>query len=246
MPITVTLDDSTWWWLQISLWVTIALVIAIIVIIVYHLWEEHRYPREAKQIKQAALKNKPLIDMAGDDGYEDFVVGSEFIHEGILETKPLTKSSEPWVGFLPRQTEIDKIEVASGKDAEKTMQVLAWLAKMSSRKLYLRGAKVPVWHAYRGKTVAISLLGLVAIEMLEELAKAFPSIFASVDQLAIKNYFDLPWDQTQRSAQGQRRENVGFKKGLKWNKQEGLKTVAFMFIVGGVLLVFAVIILKML
>lgn len=239
-------DWSTWVWASMWSYVFIAIfVIITIAITIFHIWEDHRYPKAAKNIKTAQLKNQALIDMASDDGYEDIVPARELIHEGILETKSLTKGSEPWVGFLPRAVDVESLEVGSGKDKQKTAQVIEWTAKMATRKLTLRGAKVPIWHAYRGKTVVLSLFGIVAIELLEELAKAFPSTFAVVDILAVKNYFGLPWDQTQRSAQGQRRENMGFKKGLRWGKQEGLKTIAMIFLIAAILLVFAVIILWM-
>ena len=243
--INLTLDDATFIWLQISFWIVAALVVSVIAVVALYLWSEHRYPLESKKTKRASTKNKPVIILGGDDGFADVVVGEDFVHEGILESKPITKSGEPWVGFLPREGEIDELEVEKGKDKEATKKVIEWVGKMASRKLTLRGAKVPIWFAYRGKTVVMSLLGLVAIELVEEFEKSMPTVFASVDLLQVKNYFNLPWDQTQRSAQAQRKENMGFKKGLKWNRQEGLKTIAMMFIIGAIILLFAVVVLYM-
>ena len=126
---------------------------------------------------------------------------------------------------IKRFGSLEGLEVSSGKDKEKTAAVIRWLSKLACRRLIWRNAKTPVWFAYRGKTVLISLFGIVAMEALNTLSAQLPELFVSVDLLAVKTWFEMPWDQTQRSAQGQRRENVGFKKGKKWNSQEGLKSI---------------------
>lgn len=242
----ILVDPATYVWAQTAIIYIAVLLIAVIAIVAFHFWWDHRYPREAKQQRDCKLGGKPGLFLAGDDGYLDFIKASALVHEGGLETKPLEKNGDPWVGFLPREVEMDELSVSEGKSKEDTKLVIDWVARMSRRKLTMRDGKFPVWFGYRGKTVLISLMGLVARDLIDGLAAAMPKLFATVDLLAVKNYFDMPWDQTQRSAQGQRRENIGFKKGLKWNKAEGLKTVAMMFIIGAIILVFAVIVIKVL
>jgi hypothetical protein len=226
-PQIYPVDYATWAWASAWSYIIIAIItIGLISITVYHFWEEHRYPLESKRIKQAKIKGKPGIILGGDDGYADYVCSDEFIHEGVLESKPIGgKKGEPWVGFLPREDDLESLVVAEGKDKEKTAAVIKWLGHMASRRLTWRDAKTPIWFAYRGKTILISLFGIVAMEFLNTMSAQLPDLFVAVDLLAVKTWFDMPWDQTQRSAQGQRRENVGFKKGKKWNSQEGLKQI---------------------
>lgn len=244
--VTLNLDPLTYFWLRISFYAFGAAVVAFLALVGYNLWQNHRTPMECKTLKNISLGKTPraALLMGGDDGYYDLLGPKEMIHEGIAVTKPIAKDKSPWYGLIGRPVTVTDIEVGEGKDKDKTVALANWLLNQASRKMYLRHARIPLWLGYRGKSVLTSIMGLVALELLETLNKAMPDTFGTVDVAAIKNLFSLPWDQTQQDALGELRYKDGWKAREKWSKgTEGFKQLLmYLIVLFGIILAIAFVI----
>lgn len=213
----------------------VATIALIGVVIAWVVWEKWFTPWDSKAIRTAARKKRPLEFVAGDDGYLDLIDAEKGIAEGVLETSkiaPLNKLTH--IGALPRPIEFtkDQIEVDAGKDADKTVKMANFVSRMASRRLTLRGAKVPVWLVYRGKGILTSLYGLIALQIVEGLAdkaeqisKEFAAAWASVDVVAIKDLFKEQWDESQIQALAYEKERKGEAKARRFGGKESLTLI---------------------
>ena len=229
------MTEFEWLWIQLCLYgFPILLVVLTGVIVAWGIWEFWYTPKEAKQIRSAKRKKAPLSLDAGDDGYANFNPLPQRGDEGYLATTKNPKGKH--IGFLARHTTSigDDFEVAEGKDKELTKKVAEYINRLSSRKLYLRYAKIPIWFGYTGKAILTSLYSLIALETLEELQtnggdpKTNP--FLKVDLYAIKSLFSKPWDQTQIRNQEIRAKMEGTMEAKKW---AGKEPIMWMIVVTG-------------
>lgn len=220
----------------------VAVILAIVAIlaavglgVAWFVFEHWLTPKEAKQIRTATRKKTPLMMLGGDDGYADISHAAFSGPEGILQTKKQGKTEEHYTGALPRPRvfENDEINVAEDKDVGKTVAFANFVSALANRRLLLRGARVPIWFAYRGKAVLASLYGLAALQMVEKLDKVpeFKDVFTSVDVVAIKSLFSEQWNESQINAQEADAERVGELKSKRFGGKENLIMVFAIMIV---------------
>lgn len=226
----------------------IAIVIAVVAVIAavaigacWFIYEHFFTPLESKALRRATRKKRPLMILGGDDGYADIHDAPFSGPEGILQTKKKGKTQEHYTGALPRPREFDEseIEVEDGKDIKKTVAVANYISMLANRRLLFRGARVPVWFAYRGKAIMASLYGLAALQIVEGLSKAenLKSVFAPVDIVALKSLFAEQWNESQLNAQEADAERIG---ELKAKRFAGKETLIMVFAVMIVLVVLSI------
>lgn len=213
------------------------------VLVTFFVYEHWLTPLEAKQIRTASRKKRALMMLGGDDGYADFESAFFSGPEGILQTKPKGATKEHYTGALPRPRVFseDEIEVEGEFDVKKTVALANFVSMLANRRLLLRGAKVPIWFAYRGKAVLASLYGLACLQIIEGLSKAeeFKTAFSTIDVVAIKSLFSEQWNESQLNAQETDAERVGELKSKRFAGKESL----IMFFGVAIILVIVVIIL---
>jgi len=124
----------------------------------------------------------------------------------------------------PKQFAEKDITVSKDKDVTKTVATANFISMLANRRLLLRGTRVPVWFAYRGKAILSSLYGLAALQVLEGISKLkeFQVSFAAVDILAIKALFSEQWNESQLNAQETDAERVGELKAKRFAGKESL------------------------
>lgn len=225
---------------QIAVAVAVVGVIACAAIgISWFVWEHWLTPAESKHIRRASRKKRPLIVLGGDDGYADINDAAFSGPEGILQTKKVGRTQEHYTGALPRPREFDEteIQVSKDKDVVKTTAIANFVSMLANRRLLLRGARIPIWIAYKGKAVIASLYGLAAIQVLEGMSKLpeLKETFAAVDIVAIKSLFSEQWNESQINAQETDAERVGELKAKRFGGKESL-VIIFALLIGVVVL----------
>lgn len=131
---------------------------------------------------------------------------------------PKTTITPEMIAEAKAQAEYDE------KIINNTVKVANYVSMIANRRLILRGAKVPVWFGYRGKAILVSLYGLIALQVIDMMAKAsmFKEIFATVDVLAVKALFSEQWNESQINANETDSERVGELKNRKFAGKESL------------------------
>lgn len=205
----------------------IAVMAAIGIGVAWVVYEKFFTPDESKFIRKAYRKKRALMAIGGDDGFMDLQNADSIGSEGILRTKGVGVTNEHFTGALPRPKEIlaSQIELKDKvKDKEATVAVANYISQIANRRLLLRGARVPVWFAYRGKAILASLYGLIALQVVEGLAakEEFKSAFATIDVLAIKALFSQQWNQSQIQANETDAERKGELRSKKFGGKESL------------------------
>lgn len=204
-------------WLQLFFLIGIPLILVAVIAawIIDYFWLT---PKEAKAVKKATRKKKPLIPVAFDNGRIEFKVAKEIGDEGYVKTE------DGWVGFLPRPISGGN----PGKNEEKANPLI-------TRVFTLQDAKIPCLFGYSGKAVltnphalaimehALKLKGKVRLPFEIAKEKVFANIFWPVSLTAIKKLFPKSWNQAQVRALEQKSELTGIFKGKKYFGQEGLK-----------------------
>jgi len=206
-------------WLSLMFLVGIPFALAIVIVawIIDHVWLT---PKEAKILKKATRKKKPLIVAAFDNGQCGFKIAKEIGDEGYIKTE------DKWVGFLPRPIS----EGNPGED-EKAANPLI------TRVFTLENAKIPFLVGYSGKAVLTNPQALAIIEHAEQTEqpikiplsikkggkKLSVNIFWPINLTAIKKVFPKSWNQAQVRALEKQSELTGIKKGEKYYGREGLK-----------------------
>lgn len=195
------------------------------------IFEKWITPSDSKRIRTAARKKRPLEFIAGDDGYLDIMDAAQGIAEGVLETSKIGTINDSHIGALPRPIEFSEkdIEVSEGKDLKATVAMANFVSRQATRRLMLRGAKIPVWVGYRGKAILVSLYGLVALQLIDGLvqnAKAFGDKFeeaiGKIDIIAIKDLFGEQWEESQIHALAYEKERKGEAKAKRFGGKESL------------------------
>ena len=213
----------------------VASIAAVALGVVFFVYEHWLTPLESKNIRSASRKKRPLLILGGDDGYADLKDAPFSGPEGIVQTKKIGRTQEHYTGALPRPREFDEteIEVAPNKDLKKTTAIANFVSMLANRRLLLRGARVPVWVAYRGKAILASLYGLAALQVLEGLERLpeFKESFAAIDVVAIKSLFSEQWNESQINAQETDAERVGELKAKRWGGKESLLIVFVVMII---------------
>lgn len=212
---------------QITLVVAVVAVAGCIAVaIAWFIYEYWLTPSESKDMRRASRKKRPLVALAGDDGYMDIKDAPISGSEGWLQTKEKGTTKEHYTGCLPRPRVFAESEINVGEkmDVKKTVAVANYISMLANRRLLLRGAKVPIWFAYSGKAVLASLYGLAALQMLEGLSqlKEFKSSFVTVDIVAIKALFSEQWNESQINAIEADKERKGELKAKRFGGKENL------------------------
>jgi len=212
---------------QIAVALAVIFGIALMAVgVCWFVWEHWFTPSESKTLRNAARKKRPLMVLGGDDGYADIVDAAYSGSEGILATKGRGRTKEHYTGALPRPKQFAEkdITVSKDKDVTKTVATANFISMLANRRLLLRGTRVPVWFAYRGKAILSSLYGLAALQVLEGISKLkeFQVSFAAVDILAIKALFSEQWNESQLNAQETDAERVGELKAKRFAGKESL------------------------
>lgn len=220
------------------------------------IYEKWFTPVESKKLRDAFRRKRPLLVEGGDDGFADMTPAHKSLPEGVLSTKPQGRGKDNFIGALPRPhkyTESDLSDVkmpealkavnnedmteAEKKKLQTTLSVANYLDALANRRLLLRGSKIPVWFAYRGKAILTSIYWLVAVQMLEAMAKAgeFEEAFGTVDLVAIKALFPIKqWNVSQLKMQELDAERTG---ELKAKKFAGKDSLILMFAIMIILVV---------
>jgi hypothetical protein len=205
----------------------VGFVAAIVVGVCWFVYEKFMTPLESKALRSASRHKKALLLLGGDDGYGDFKVAKFSGHEGWQKTADEGREKNHYTGFLPRPRtfSVDEIKLSDEKyDKKKTTEVANFVSALASRRLLLRGAKVPLWVAYRGKAVLASLYGLAALDVIDKLAESpqFGSVFSLIDIVAIKSLFSEQWNESQINANETDMERAGELKSKKFGGKDSL------------------------
>lgn len=175
--IQVILDPLTWQWLQLSIWVAVGLTIALIASIVYHLIGEHRTPFESKGIREASHKGVAGLLLASDSGVADFKSAFRTGSEGYNVTKREGKFKFHHTSLLPRPGQPpNSIDVAEGKDLDKTRATAGYINRLNTTKIFLRGAKIPLWIGVPSKGIVASILAIAGVQLTEEIQKKWADL----------------------------------------------------------------------
>lgn len=204
----------------------VGIIAAVGVAAAWFIYEHWFTPLESKDMRRASRKKRPLLMLAGDDGYADIKDAPFSGAEGILKSKNEGRTKEHYTGALPRPQEFtdSDIDAGEGFDLTKTVAVANYVSMLANRRLLLRGAKVPIWFAYRGKAVLASLYGLAALQVVEGLSqvKELKEVFAAVDVVAIKSLFSAQWNESQINALEADAERVGELKAKRFGGKDNL------------------------
>ena len=207
-------------WVSLMFLVGIPFALAIVIVawIIDHVWLT---PKEAKIIKKAARKKKPLVIMGSDDGYADFEILENVGREGYASTSKKQKGK--WIGFFARsiQDESTDSEAMKEEEQKKEKKLGRLINKLSSRKLFLRNAKVPVWFSYSGKAILTSLYSLIGAEATKEIAENINPVVINLTD--INRLFPDPWDESQQIANETDAKIEALYEGKKFFGMEGLK-----------------------
>lgn len=226
---------------QIAVAFAIIFAIALTAVgVAWLVYEKWFTPLESKELRKTFRKKRPLVVLGGDDGYADFKDGFYSGPEGIIETKPQGRTEDHFTGALARphiytehdlseagMTEATKENPTEQEKAkvQKTLAVANYLSAIANRRLLLRGSRIPVWFAYRGKAILTSLYWIVTVQILDGMAQAkeFKDAFATIDLVAIKSLFPFRnWNQSQINAQETDKERKGELKAKRFAGKESL------------------------
>lgn len=202
----------------------------IVMVLVRDVW---RTPKESKKLRSATNQKKAVNLLVGDDGIGDIVVWDKIGHEGAALTNLGGKPKSHWTGIFSRASKIPEIECAKDKDVQVTQGIAQYVSNLSSQKTILRGARIPITVAYKGKAVVATILGLASLGILEkldkyatlkaedakakaeEIVKDFQESFVKVDVAGIKNLFSESWNESQVNANEEDWHQAGIKEGRK-------------------------------
>lgn len=176
-----------------------------------HIWLT---PQEAKIIKKAKRKKKPVVIHVGDEGHAKFEILEILGPEGYASTSKDRK--QKWLGFFPRIPPSEEIEK---KNTE--AKIADFINKLATKKSFLKDAKIPIWFAYSGKAILTSLYNLAGVKILEE--QGNPSGPVVVNLQEIKALFAKPWDESQIRAQETDAYEEGSFTSKKFYGAEGMK-----------------------
>lgn len=209
--------------LDLLIYLMIGLGLALAVTIGTFIYVEfRRTPLEAKKVREASNKRRPLVIVEGDDGTVEFQVGYKRRPEGVLETVPQGKKPKiAWTGLIARGVKIQKPEANQtstngGTPADQDLsQVAEVLSDQATTHGSLRGAKIPVLFGYHGKAILTRIGHIASYQILERIKIHHPDLLATVDFTTLKTLFEMPWDETQLDAQAQAKYNEGFAAGRR-------------------------------
>ena len=234
--IQITLDQGTFAWLQISIWVVLAVTIVAALGWAYHFWVElHKTPKESKDIREAYNKKMPMMLLASDSGTGMTKVANRVGSEGYATTRPEGKWKFHHTQLFPRPGKVPNsinVDAAGGKDLSKTRTLAEQINKINTKKLILEGARVPLWVGVPSKGIVASVFAIAGIQITEEietkwaaikgvLGKEVPEIFP-IDVSALKQMVvSSSYNASQINAIESDSEHIGeeraTKKGLeKW------------------------------
>lgn len=213
--VNVNLDVGTWQWLQASFWVAAFLVVALLVILVYHIVYRYRTPKEANDIRSGSHKKTAGILLVGDDGYTDYEPFAYTGNEGWGETKTRGKPKQHYTGFLPRPGLASSETIDEAKQ-EKTEALANFINTLNTRKLFLRGAKTALWVAVKPKAILMNIYAIAGVQLTEnfeefwnEWKKEKGDIFP-IDVSALKRMVvSSSWNESQINALEANREALG-------------------------------------
>lgn len=184
--VQVNLDQGTWAWLQVSVWVVVGLAIAVVAVSVFHLITEYRTPEESKKIRDASHKRKPGMLLASDAGTGIFRYADRVGNEGYLTTKNEGKWKFHFTALTPRPGKVpDNIEVVSGKDLAKTRSVAEYINYLNTKKLHLQGARIPLWIGVPSKSIVASVFAIAGVQITEQIEKNWKTLTGSDDPFPI-------------------------------------------------------------
>lgn len=245
--IQVVLDPGTWQWLQMSVWVAVGLTIAVIASVIFHLITEFRTPLESKAIRNASHGRKSGAFLISDDGVADFKAAARTGSEGYIETKKEGKFKFYHTAFTPRPgTVSSEINVTPGgeKDLAKTRALAERINRLNTTKVFLRGARIPIWFGVYSKGLLASAYAIAGLQLTEILEKAtieagqvFPIDVTALKQMVTK----ASYNESQINALASDHEHIGEERA---KKGEGLQKIIVIFgivmvIVGAVMLAIA-------
>ena len=168
--VSVNLDQGTWAWLQVSVWVAVGLAIAVVAVFVFHLVTEYRTPEESKKIRDASHKRKPGMLLASDAGTGIFRYADRVGNEGYLTTKNEGKWKFHFTALTPRPGKVpESIDVATGKDIDKTRTVAEYINYLNTKKLHLQGARIPLWIGVPSKSIVASVFAIAGVQITEKI-----------------------------------------------------------------------------
>lgn len=217
----------------------------------WFVYEHWLTPQESKEFRKSARAKRPIIALAGDDGYCDFKEAPFSGPEGILQTKKVGRTQDHYTGALPRPREFEEKDIQladANADLKKTVAMANYISMLANRRLLLRGSKIPVWFAYRGKAVITSIYGLAALQILESLKetkddalKKISEILTPIDLIAVKALFAEQWNESQINAQETDAEQKGFLRARKFGGKESLILIFALMILLVVVLIIALV-----
>ena len=188
--IQITLDQGTFAWLQISVWVVLAVTIVAALGWAYHFWVElHKTPKESKTIRTAFNNKMPMMLLATDSGVAIVKVASRVGSEGYMTTRPEGKWKFHFTHLFPRPGKVSAYEAVDengGKDLSKTRTLAEQINKANTKKLFLEGAKTPLWVGVPSKGVLASVFAIAGVQITEEVEKKWADIQAVLGETVPK------------------------------------------------------------
>lgn len=226
----VPVDYATWVWASAYSYIVIAIMVIIAVAIgAYHLWQNHKTPLESKRIAQSCNSRKSALLIVNDDGNTDVKIAWTINSgEGYTSTKPEGKWKWHWTGMFPQSGLIpSNIDVSENKDLAKTRSAASVIAELNTKKLHLRGARIPFWVGVQSQAILMSLNGLASLEVLELFELWFNSMYPNkifpVDVHAVKRMvFGANYSESQINSIESDSEHIGEERA---KKGEGLNKI---------------------
>lgn len=202
MSVNVTLDAGTWAWLQMSIWVVVGLGIALAIAVVYHFVTEFRTPKESKDIRSASHRRKPGMLLASDSGSAIFKYADRVGSEGYSTTKPEGRWKFHFTALHPRPGKVpEDIAVAPNKDISKTRSLAEYINKLNTQKLFLEGARIPIWVGVPSKSIVASVFAVAGVQITEAIekkwkdfvgneAEVFPIDISAMKQMVVSSSYN--------------------------------------------------------
>ncbi len=249
--IQVFLDPLTWSWLQISFYAFSFAIIGLIVAVAWHLISEFRTPSESKGIRNASHRRRAGAILAGDEGLAEWKIADRIGNEGYMVTKPEGKVKFHFTGLFPRRGKVpNDISVHEPYNLDKTRELAAYINELNTRKLFFKGARIPVWFGVKSKSVLASIYAIAAVQMTDQLKLAFDeavtkaglaSDYFPIDLTALKEMVvKTSYNQSQLNAIESDSEHIGEDrvKKAELNKLVLLAGIAFgaLGIIGGLII----------
>lgn len=195
------------------------ILLPIILIVVWFIDSVFLTPREAKTLKRATRKKKPVVPVAFDNGQCELKIVKELGDEGYIKTE------DGWVGFLPRA----QSNPGTANPITSSISIL-------------KDAKIPFLVGYAGKAILTTPNALAFVQYAKEKKIELPTskdgtveakVFWPVNLRGIKELFPKSWNQAQVRASEVKSELTGILKGKKYFGQEGMK----MFVLPGMIII---------